>query len=565
MSDRPSPQAEVAYRRAVSAYQRGSFDEAQRCATDALAIDPAHVAAAALLRRIGGRDAGPRVAPMDPTLLTSGNGGSGMAEPADPTVVVPRRIPRPVPPKRNAAPPSPPQRPAGRRSSEPTVIVPSNGGSRGLGNASSDRPTSSLWQRLWGGGRREGFPVGGATPWARGILIVAGAIAFAAASVAGVIAAYRWAFSEGPRLTIEVAEGGKIIGDSIRCGSGGSRCSASFSKGDRVELTPEADRDYEFVKFTGDCEATRGILLMDGPKTCGARFERIGPPQGPAKYTLTIEKPKGGTILYGDVITCGTLGADCSEDIPAEEVVTLRRQADDGYIFDGFFAECKGGEFVMNSAKTCGAVFLADQSVNRPPRAKVERAESESGPRRKSDQPPASKETTTPERSGPPPAPPAPEKPPNQAAPTPPGSLPPVIGTSEQQKPAQPPDDMETHAKKEIKQRLDEYCSALETLKPEEVLKVFPRQDARTLKRQFEGYKSLKCAWTSEPKYNRFDIGAENGAASAQVQIGMKQTLQMRSGGAPKAPPETSVTIDLSRFDLRSRWKIDDMRAVEKK
>ena len=98
-------------------------------------------------------------------------------------------------------------------------------------------------------------------------------------------------------------------------------------------------------------------------------------------------------------------------------------------------------------------------------------------------------------------------------------------------------------------------CSALETLKPEEVLKVFPRQDARTLKRQFQGYKSLKCAWTSELKYNRFDIGAASGAASAQVKVGMKQTLQMHGGGAPKAPPETIVTILLSRIDLTQQME----------
>ncbi len=93
---------------------------------------------------------------------------------------------------------------------------------------------------------------------------------------------------------------------------------------------------------------------------------------------------------------------------------------------------------------------------------------------------------------------------------------------------------------------------------------MFPRQDERTLKRQFQAYKSLKCAWTSELKYDRLDIGAAaNGAASAQVKVEMKQTVQMQGGGAAK-PQETIVTIALSRLDLRSKWKIDDIHAEAK-
>jgi hypothetical protein len=368
-------------------------------------------------------------------------------------------------------------------------------------------------------------------------------------------------------LTVAIAEGGRIVGAGIRCGAGSSTCSKSFAEGERVELAPEPERDYEFVGFTGDCAATRGILLMDGPKTCGATFERRpAPPPGPATYTLTIEKPKNGTVLYElTAITCGSLGSECSEEIPAGKLVTLRFQADDGYRFDSFSGECTGGEFVMNSAKACGAVFIASpMAVNAPPAPKGDSGpgnEVRRGRNKPETKPEAPAQTPA---STPPAAPPV-----NTPAPTP---DPPVAAVSPPTQTAPPgvkpppmPLSEEEHAKKEIKQRLDEYCRALETLKPEEVLKVFPRQDARVLKRQFQFYKSLKCAWTSEPKYNRFDIGADNGSASAQVEIGMKQTVQLQGGGAPKAPPETIVTIDLSRFDRRSSWKFDDMRAVEKK
>jgi hypothetical protein len=124
---------------------------------------------------------------------------------------------------------------------------------------------------------------------------------------------------------------------------------------------------------------------------------------------------------------------------------------------------------------------------------------------------------------------------------------------------------MEVHAKKEIKQRVDEYCNALETLKPEEVQRVFPNADVRTLKRQFEGYKSLDCALTGDLEYDRFDISSgASAAASAQVKTGMKQTPVLRAGGAPKAQ-EMMVTILLSRVELRSRWKIDDVIYAAKK
>src|SRR5829696_1462936 len=108
MSDQLSPQADAAYRRAVSAYQQGSYEEAQRWAREALAIAPAHVAAAALLRRLGGGPSGPQVVSTDPTVLIDRGGRSDMSEPQDPTVVVPRKVPRPAPSKKIPLPPSPP-------------------------------------------------------------------------------------------------------------------------------------------------------------------------------------------------------------------------------------------------------------------------------------------------------------------------------------------------------------------------------------------------------------------------------------------------------------------------
>jgi hypothetical protein len=82
------------------------------------------------------------------------------------------------------------------------------------------------------------------------------------------------------------------------------------------------------------------------------------------------------------------------------------------------------------------------------------------------------------------------------------------------------------------------------------------------LRAQFKEYKSLKCTVAPEkPEYDRLDASPAGGA---QLKFGMKQVIQMRSGGAP-TEKEFIATMVVSRKDFLSPWLIDHMLYEEKK
>src|SRR6185369_10567505 len=76
----------------------------------------------------------------------------------------------------------------------------------------------------------------------------------------------------GQLLTVTKPVGGTLSATGIRCGTHGNDCSTSRPKGEPIELLPEADAGFVFAGYTGDC-APGGRTLMNGPRTCGARFD----------------------------------------------------------------------------------------------------------------------------------------------------------------------------------------------------------------------------------------------------------------------------------------------------
>ena len=98
------------------------------------------------------------------------------------------------------------------------------------------------------------------------------------------------------------------------------------------------------------------------------------------------------------------------------------------------------------------------------------------------------------------------------------------------------------------------------TLKPDKVRPFFHLDNERDLKARFKEYKSLKCTLAGPPEYDRLDSGP---AGAAQLKFGMKQAIQMASGGAP-ATKELMVTMVVSRRDFQSPWLIDRVLYEEK-
>ena len=373
---------------------------------------------------------------------------------------------------------------------------------------------------------------------------------------------WRWLWPVGELLTLTKPVGGTIVGAGLRCGTRGSDCSTTVPTGDTVQLDAEADADYVYSGFTGDCAPT-GLLLMSKPRACGARFDQVAAAPPAATFTLTITKPTGGSVVGPMDILCGTLGSTCSAAFPSGVPVNLRYETDAGYTFSQFTGDCPAnGEITMTAARTCSATFTPTTTTvaNVQPSGSREPAGSTGSSRQR----PQREPNESAQVKQPPPPPPGPPGPrgPEPAAPQSPSGVPPVVEptATAPDKPAAAPITAEQHAKNEIDQLVKNYCAALDTLKYDEVKKWFPLAPPVELREQFKQYKSLKCTVTFPLEYERLDAGP---AGVAQVKFDMKQVLQSKSGGAPKKL-ETIVFMTVSRLKFQSPWFIDRIRAEEK-
>jgi hypothetical protein len=580
--DNPSnSRADGAYDRALAAYQEKSYEVARRWTLEALAYNRQHSGARALLGRL---DAAVRPAPSpfqsapsgsevvstDPTVLISRASQPSAYEPVEPTVMVrpddPRR--RPDTDSRAAVPPA--NRPVARPQPDPTVVAQSNrraSSSRAKSSFSLGAALQSLGERFQGRGSqtRQATTVRGrssasggswiSTPTGRGAIIAVATVAVGALLIWGVFGVVRWIWPAGQLLTVTKPVGGTITGPGIKCGTRGSDCSTTVATGQAVVLEAENDKDYVFSGFTDDCARLTGRTSMTQPRTCGATFDPVANAAPAVTFRLTITKPEGGTVVSAPGILCGANGSTCSAEIPTGAPVTLKADAAEGFVFDQFTGDCPGtGEMTMTSAKTCGATFI---------RTAVPIARG----MRPSDVAPIPPRHSTPSK----PASSTPQRPRDADVPPAPSGPTPAAGGSGAQgqtqvpttptTPAAPPISADDHAKQEIQLLVKNYCSALETLKSAGVRRLFHLDNEREYKERFKEYKSLKCTVTSEkPEYARLDSSE---AGAAQLKFDMKQVIEMRSGGAPKAY-ETTVTMVVSRKNFQSPWLIDRLTHEEK-
>ncbi|HEY2433437.1 MAG TPA: hypothetical protein VGI12_12250 [Vicinamibacterales bacterium] len=594
MADPRGSAADAAYDHAVAAYEQKSYDVARRWVLEALAQNPQHAQARALLGRLdsvrrppnpfqaptSGRPqspgyGAPETVSTDPTVLISHASRSPTPEPVEPTVLVRRdAMPIPRPPAEPVARPrpsvydtAPPAEPtmiasAPRPAAPPSAPPPAKRAAKRGGFLQSwlelfKKPSTGAPPRPAASSPRRS----GLTPGMRGAGLAIGAVIAAGLLLWAGIAAVRWLWPAGQLLTIAQPTGGTIVGPGIKCGSNGHDCSSSRPTGDPVQLEPQADNGYVFSGFTGDCAPTTGRILMSEPRKCGATFDRIAVAAPATTFALTVMKPVGGTIAGDFDVLCGTLDNACAANVPSGAKVTMHFQADTSFTFQGFTNDCApSGELVMNGPKTCGGTFMqttatvANHPVLGPVVPPITHRPSPVAP-------PAVNPSANPAAGGVTPPPPVTAPVPSAGATT--GQTQTGGTRGAPAGPVVDPVSEEQHAKDEIDRVVKRYCSEFETLKTDGIKEIFPLAPVATYREQFRQYKSLKCTITSKPEYDRPPDPNPSGSSGAQLKFGMKHEIQMRSGGAPQIV-ETIVTMIVSRTDFRHPWVIDSTRAEQK-
>jgi len=154
-----------------------------------------------------------------------------------------------------------------------------------------------------------------------------------------------------------------IYSTSINCGSTCTTQTLSYISGTTVSLTAAPTTGNTFTGWSGCCSSTNPActVIMDAGKTCTAGFS---PP-----YTVTINKPTGGTITSADgKINCGDNGNACS--VTYGSVTTnLTAVPSPGYTFVNWGGACSGTittcNLTISSDMTVGATFaVPDFTLN---------------------------------------------------------------------------------------------------------------------------------------------------------------------------------------------------------
>ena len=144
----------------------------------------------------------------------------------------------------------------------------------------------------------------------------------------------------------------------------GATCSANFTTGTVVTLTPTANTGSTFVSWSGACSGSGACMVtLNAVASVTATFDTVGPPPPPGANTLTIVKAGAGAAL-GLVtstpagINCGTA---CAADFAVGASVSLRATPGPGRMFGGWTGGCVGTRVTctlpVNAATTVTATF----------------------------------------------------------------------------------------------------------------------------------------------------------------------------------------------------------------
>ena len=157
-------------------------------------------------------------------------------------------------------------------------------------------------------------------------------------------------------LSITKPENGTLSSDvgGINCGSKTDTCEAEFEKDTEVTLTAKADEGYVPGAWSGACASAEAgatcTVEMDTAKTVSKVFSETGETPvtpvtpGTKKYTLTVTKPRNGTITHtGSGINCGGSNTVCEAEFDKGTEVTLTATANKGYVLGAWSGgSCSG-------------------------------------------------------------------------------------------------------------------------------------------------------------------------------------------------------------------------------
>ena len=136
----------------------------------------------------------------------------------------------------------------------------------------------------------------------------------------------------------------------------GATCSASFSQGTAVTLTPTADATSDFESWSGACTGTDAcVVAVDAAKSVTATFTL-------KSYSLAVSRTGAGTGTVTSTPTGIECGATCSAAFKAGTVVTLNQIAIPGSQFGGWSGACSGSgtcQVTMDQEHSVSAAFEA--------------------------------------------------------------------------------------------------------------------------------------------------------------------------------------------------------------
>ena len=156
---------------------------------------------------------------------------------------------------------------------------------------------------------------------------------------------------DSPVLTVNKAGTGSGTVSSNPAGiTCGGVCTAAFSDGAIVTLTPSANPGSTFSGWSGDCSSS-GVVTMTSDKSCIATFDRV-------VHTLTVTKAGAGSGL----VTSNPQGIDCGStcvfSFAEDDRIALTSTPNPGSNFSGWGGDCDAqGTVTMIADKACTATF----------------------------------------------------------------------------------------------------------------------------------------------------------------------------------------------------------------